>query len=402
MRQIFTAKKLEDAKRQAVQAFGVSESQIVFRILEQKKGLMGIGASVTIEAIYEPPVAAVETPAPAAEPMPEPQAAAPVVEETVKTITETVVEPETDAVVEETVSVTETVTVTEPAADAESEAVATESAEPLSLDSLTPEQQAAVKRVQDYVAAVYEKLGVTVTTTPKVQENGILLEISSNSRGGTIIGRRGETLDAMQYLSSIIANKGEEDYCRIILDSNGYREKRRQTLEHLAERLAKTVIRNQRATTLEPMNPYERRIIHAKVAEIDGVSSKSVGEDPYRKVVILPLDENGEPLIGVSIVVKGTSTGTITDFDGKFSINLPAGSKELVVSYIGYKEQTVAVTGNAGNRKRNGNNTHRNREEEIPHKPTNFDDIMSTSFEKDYRKPKPEDDLQVGLYGKIE
>ena len=144
MRQIFTAKKLEDAKRQAVQAFGVSESQIVFRILEQKKGLMGIGASVTIEAIYEPPVAAVETPAPAAEPMPEPQAAAPVVEETVETITETVVEPETDAVVEETVSVTETVTVTEPVADAEPEAVATESAEPLSLDSLTPEQQQVV------------------------------------------------------------------------------------------------------------------------------------------------------------------------------------------------------------------------------------------------------------------
>lgn len=357
MRQIFTAKKLEDAKRQAVQAFGVSESQIVFRILEQKKGLMGIGASVTIEAIYEPPVAAVETPAPAAEPMPEPQAAAPVVEETVETITETVVEPETDA---------------------ESEAVATESAEPLSLDSLTPEQQAAVKRVQDYVAAVYEKLGVTVTTTPKVQENGILLEISSNSRGGTIIGRRGETLDAMQYLSSIIANKGEEDYCRIILDSNGYREKRRQTLEHLAERLAKTVIRNQRATTLEPMNPYERRIIHAKVAEIDGVSSKSVGEDPYRKVVILPLDENGEPIPARRSRGRNNRNDNRNDRKG------------------GYRNH-----GNGGNRKRNAN-PHRNREEEIPHKPTNFDDIMSTSFEKDYRKPKPEDDLQVGLYGKIE
>ena len=317
MRQIFTAKKLEDAKRQAVQAFGVSESQIVFRILEQKKGLMGIGASVTIEAIYEPPVAAVETPAPAAE--------------------------------------------------------------PLSLDSLTSEQQAAVKRVQDYVAAVYEKLGVTVTTTPKVQENGILLEISSNSRGGTIIGRRGETLDAMQYLSSIIANKGEEDYCRIILDSNGYREKRRQTLEHLAERLAKTVIRNQRATTLEPMNPYERRIIHAKVAEIDGVSSKSVGEDPYRKVVILPLDENGEPIPARRSRGRNNRNDNRNDRKG------------------GYRNH-----GNGSNRKRNGNNTHRNREEEIPHKPTNFDDIMSTSFEKDYRKPKPEDDLQVGLYGKIE
>ena len=205
------------------------------------------------------------------------------------------------------------------------------------------------------------------------------MEISSNSRGGTIIGRRGETLDAMQYLSSIIANKGEEDYCRIILDSNGYREKRRQTLEHLAERLAKTVIRNQRATTLEPMNPYERRIIHAKVAEIDGVSSKSVGEDPYRKVVILPLDENGEP------IPARRSRGRNNRNDNRN--NDRKG---------GYRNH-----GNGGNRKRNAN-PHRNREEEIPHKPTNFDDIMSTSFEKDYRKPKPEDDLQVGLYGKIE
>ena len=207
---------------------------------------------------------------------------------------------------------------------------------------------------------------------------GILLEISSNSRGGTIIGRRGETLDAMQYLSSIIANKGEEDYCRIILDSNGYREKRRQTLEHLAERLAKTVIRNQRATTLEPMNPYERRIIHAKVAEIDGVSSKSVGEDPYRKVVILPLDENGEPIPARRSRGRNNRNDNRNDRKG------------------GYRNH-----GNGGNRKRNAN-PHRNREEEIPHKPTNFDDIMSTSFEKDYRKPKPEDDLQVGLYGKIE
>lgn len=365
MKQIFTAKKLEDAKRQAVQAFGVSESQIVVRILEQKKGLMGLGASVTIEAIYEPPVAA-ETPAPAAEPMPEPQAAAPVAEETVETVTETSSEPET-------VPATES-----PVSETEPETAAAESAEPLSLDSLTPEQQVAVKRVQDYVAAVYEKLGVTVTTTPKVQENGILLEINSNSRGGTIIGRRGETLDAMQYLSSIIANKGEEEYCRIILDSNGYREKRRQTLEHLAERLAKNVVRNQRATTLEPMNPYERRIIHAKVAEIDGVSSKSVGEDPYRKVVILPLDENGEPIPARRSRGRNNRNDNRNDRKG------------------GYRNH-----GNGGNRKRNSG-SHRNREEEIPHKPTNFDDIMSTSFEKDYRKPKPEDDLQVGLYGKIE
>lgn len=372
MKQIFTAKKLEDAKRQAEQAFGVSESQIVFRILEQKKGMLGIGASVKIEAIYEP---AEEVSAPAAEPTPVvepvteevPKASKPVVEEVV-TVTEPVPEePATAApVVEETVSVT-TESIPE-------EVPAAEAAPVPSLDSLTEEQQAAVERVKNYVTAVYEKLGVAVTVTPVPQENGVLLELESPSRGGTIIGRRGETLDAMQYLSSIIANKGEEEYCRIILDSNGYREKRRQTLERLAERLSKNVIRNKRATTLEPMNPYERRIIHAKVAEMEGVSSKSVGEDPYRKVIILPLDENGEPL----------QTRRPRNKNRGDSRNDRKG---------GYRN------GN-GNRKKNGGQ--RRSAEEIPLKQTNFDDIMSTSFEKDYRKPKPEDDLQIGLYGKIE
>lgn len=366
MKQIFTAKKLEDAKRQAEQAFGVSESQIVFRILEQKKGLMGLGASVKIEAIYEP---AEETSAPAAEPTSvvesvteaTPKAPEPVMEETA-TGTETTEEPEISApVAEETISETESVS--------EEVVPAVEAVPTPSLDSLTAEQLAAVERVKTYVTAVYEKLGVAVTVTPTPQENGILLELESPSRGGTIIGRRGETLDAMQYLSSIIANKGEEEYCRIILDSNGYREKRRQTLEHLAERLSKNVIRNQRATTLEPMNPYERRIIHAKVAEIEGVSSKSVGEDPYRKVIILPLDENGEPL----------------------QTRRPRNHKNRNDRKGGYRN---------GSHKKNGGS--RRNAEEIPLKQTNFDDIMSTSFEKDYRKPKPEDDLQIGLYGKIE
>lgn len=360
MKQIFTAKKLEDAKRQAEQAFGVSESQIVFRILEQKKGMLGIGASVKIEAIYEPPE---EAAAPVAEEAP--KAAEPVREEAV-TENESVPEVSEPAVpaAEEMDSVT---TESTPA-----EMPAVETAPVLPLDSLTEEKLAAVERVKKYVISVYEKLGVAVTVTPVPQENGVLLELESPSRGGTIIGRRGETLDAIQYLSSIIANKDEEEYCRIILDSNGYREKRRQTLEHLAERLSRNVIRNQRATTLEPMNPYERRIIHAKVAEIEGVSSKSVGEDPYRKVIILPLDENGEPLQTRRPRAKGRNEHR-NDHKG------------------GYRNN---------NRKRNGGQ--RRSAEELPLKQTNFDDIMSTSFEKDYRKPKPEDDLQIGLYGKIE
>lgn len=362
MKQIFTAKKLEDAKRQAEQAFGVSESQIVFRILEQKKGLMGLGASVKIEAIYEP---AEETSALAVEPTSVVESVTEITSKTAESgmaETATTEEPEISvSFAEETISETESVL---------EKVVPAVETEPIpSLDSFTAEQLAAVERVKTYVTAVYEKLGVAVTVTPTPQENGILLELESPSRGGTIIGRRGETLDAMQYLSSIIANKGEEEYCRIILDSNGYREKRRKTLEHLAERLSKNVIRNQRATTLEPMNPYERRIIHAKIAEIEGVSSKSVGEDPYRKVIILPLDENGEPL----------------------QTRRPRSNKNRNDHKSGYRN---------GSHKKNGGS--RRTAEELPLKQTNFDDIMSTSFEKDYRKPKPEDDLQIGLYGKIE
>lgn len=349
MKEIFTAKKLEDAKRQAVQTFGVEESQIVFRILEQKKGVFGMGASVKIEAIYEP---LEETAAPKA-------AAA------------------TETAPAATPEVQNEVLPEAAAEEAETAAPATEATEAESAETtaiiLTDEQAASIEKVKAYIIAVYEKLGVTVSIDVKPQENGVLLELQSANRSGTIIGRRGETLDSIQYLSSIIANKGEEEYCRVILDSNGYREKRRQTLEQLAERLAKNAIRTKRSTTLEPMNPYERRIIHAKVAEIEGVSSRSVGEDPYRKVVILPLDEKGEPIQN----------------------HRPRGGKGRGNSGGGKS----GGNGNyRGNRKKGGNRS----SSEPVRKPTNFDDIMSTSFEKDYRKPKPEDELTTGLYGKIE
>jgi spoIIIJ-associated protein len=131
------------------------------------------------------------------------------------------------------------------------------------------------------------------------------------------------------------------------------------------------------------MNPYERRIIHAKVAEIDGVGSRSVGEDPYRKVIILPLDENGNPLPSR----RGKNHNN----------NRKDHSENRGEKKNGYRNNH---NNNGGNR--NNHNRKKRQSEEIPHKPTNFDDIMSTSFEKDYRKPKPEDDLQVGLYGKIE
>ena len=197
-------------------------------------------------------------------------------------------------------------------------------------------------------------MGIETEITVMQTANGVRMEISSQNKSGTIIGRRGETLDSIQYLASILVNKDSETYCRLLLDSNGYREKRRKTLEQLAEKIARSVLRTGRSTTLEPMNPYERRIIHSRIAEIDGVTSRSVGEDPYRKVVVSS--------------VNGRRQG-----------------------------------GNRGGR--NGQN-HGGKRPYRERGPEDFKrknlDSMKTSFERDYKKPKPEDELNAGLYGKIE
>ncbi|MGI5965917.1 RNA-binding cell elongation regulator Jag/EloR [Anaerotruncus rubiinfantis] len=139
----------------------------------------------------------------------------------------------------------------------------------------------------DYVKSVLSEMGVDAKIAVGFTENGIILRLSGEGLG-VIIGRRGETLDALQYLSGLVANRQEGDYIRVTIDSGNYREKRERTLEQLAKKLSNSAIRRGRATTLEPMNPYERRIIHATVSKIDGVSSTSIGEEPNRRVVITP------------------------------------------------------------------------------------------------------------------
>ena len=119
--------------------------------------------------------------------------------------------------------------------------------------------------------------------------DGVQIEIKVDKESeGEVIGRRGENLDALQYLTSLSVNRATTDYYRITLDCCGYREKRKETLRKLAFRMAKSAVRTGRAVTLEPMNPFERRIIHSAVAEFDGATSQSEGEEPYRKVVITP------------------------------------------------------------------------------------------------------------------
>lgn len=142
----------------------------------------------------------------------------------------------------------------------------------------------------DYLRTILGHMGVTdVTFTVKEEENGALISISGEDVG-FIIGHRGETLDALQYLAGLVSNHVENSYYRVTLDIGNYREKRRETLEVLGRKIAAKAVRTGRNTSLEPMNPYERRIIHTAVQTVEGAKSWSEGEDLGRHVVIGPIE----------------------------------------------------------------------------------------------------------------
>lgn len=139
---------------------------------------------------------------------------------------------------------------------------------------------------KDFLEDVLKKMGVNSCNIQVEQEENHISFTLNGEDLGFIIGRRGETLDAIQYLVGLVANKIDGEYTRITLNSGNFREKREATLKSLAYKIAKNTKKTGKSVTLEPMNPYERRIIHAAIAEIDGVTSKSIGEETNRRVVI--------------------------------------------------------------------------------------------------------------------
>ena len=150
------------------------------------------------------------------------------------------------------------------------------------------EKDSPAGRACAYISGIMEKLGCSDVEIKVAQrENGAMLILSGNGLG-VVIGRRGETLDSLQYLTSLAANNGG-GYYKVSLNIGNYRERREQTLTALAKRVSAQVISTSRSRSLEPMNPYERRIIHTAVQEIEGVTSGSVGEGSSRRVVISPV-----------------------------------------------------------------------------------------------------------------
>ena len=141
-----------------------------------------------------------------------------------------------------------------------------------------------------FLGELLEKMNNPAPVRAAETENGLRLCIDAETMG-LLIGRRGETLDAMQYLVSLVANKNrkEEGYIRVTLDTEGYRSRREETLKRLARKNATQVRQTGRAIAMEPMNPYERRILHSALQGFSGVSTHSEGEEPNRHVVITPV-----------------------------------------------------------------------------------------------------------------
>lgn len=153
-------------------------------------------------------------------------------------------------------------------------------------------------KAKDYVLTILKSLGIEeAEITVEADDEEVRMNISCGDDYGSVIGRRGETLDAIQYLTRLVINRGSEEYRRVAINVGNYREKRENTLRSLARKNAAKVRKYGRNVVLEPMNPYERRIIHTTVQEIEGVTSHSVGSDGDRKVVIT-LEEGVKPTNG--------------------------------------------------------------------------------------------------------
>ncbi len=145
----------------------------------------------------------------------------------------------------------------------------------------------ASKAAEAYIKSVLDGMGVKdVTITANEDDESVYVQLDCGNDYGYVIGRRGETLDAIQYLTRLVINKGKDNYKRVSINAGNYREKREETLRELAKKNAARVKKYGRNVCLDPMNPYERRIIHTTIQEIEGVDSHSIGSESDRRVVI--------------------------------------------------------------------------------------------------------------------
>lgn len=148
------------------------------------------------------------------------------------------------------------------------------------------QEESAVNKAVDYLLCILKGMGMQAKAEAREEGEDIIIDLDCGDDYGIVIGRRGETLDAIQYLTRLAVNRGKDGYKRVSINIGDYREKREKTLVALAHKNAARVAKYGRNVTLEPMNPFERRIIHTAVQDVEGVTSHSIGSDSDRRVVI--------------------------------------------------------------------------------------------------------------------
>ena len=275
-----TGKTVDEARAKACALLGVQadDLNVSYEVLEmpQKTGFLGLKLTPAKVCVsVEEPDAPAAAPAPAAEekapvqPVKEEQAApaAPAVEE----VPAPAAQPE--AAAEQPAA---------PAAEAAEQPAAEEETEvPINIA-----ENAKVKAAVEYLQEVITKMGVENVTFSAVQKGEATIIRLDGEKLGALIGRRGETMESLSYLASLVANRLEGDYIKLGLDVAGYRDKRESDLTALAQRIGAKVRKTGRSFAMEPMNPYERRIIHSAISKMEGVRSESKGEGRDRRVVI--------------------------------------------------------------------------------------------------------------------
>ena len=264
-----SAKTVDDAITEALIQFGVTSDRLEYEVIEKgSAGFLGIGMK---QAVIE----ARRKPEPKEEKVEEP-----VVEEPVKAEPKKVeaVQPQKAAAEKKA---------DEPQKAAFEKAVEKEVKEEVKKETkLVEVQPQTIEAVEDFLKNTMKAMDMEVELKTEIDQDGALCVDMSGEHMGILIGKRGQTLDSLQYLANRVANKHQEGYVRVKLDTENYRARREETLRHLAKNIAHKVKRNRRPVALEPMNPYERRIIHSALQSDPYVMTHSEGEEPFRKVVI--------------------------------------------------------------------------------------------------------------------
>lgn len=264
-----SAKTVDDAITEALIQLGVTSDRLEYEVIEKgSAGFLGIGMK---QAVIE----ARRKPEPKEEKVEEP-----VVEEPVR------VEPKKVEAVQPQKSAAEK-KADEPQKAAFEKAVEKEAKEEVKKETkLVEVQPQTIEAVEDFLKNTMKAMDMEVELKTEIDQDGALCVDMSGEHMGILIGKRGQTLDSLQYLANRVANKHQEGYVRVKLDTENYRARREETLRHLAKNIAHKVKRNRRPVALEPMNPYERRIIHSALQSDPYVMTHSEGEEPFRKVVI--------------------------------------------------------------------------------------------------------------------